>query len=195
MVDEYLITGRNPLKYVFVCFAHLYLAAKNPFGLELLATFCLGGNFQCFKMNLSMNTNILIRNHPEASKTLTRKNLLWNVPNIWDCIHHGICWGYWQISKDAVRYVSRSKVSSFHLTTSSPLRGPRCGVWSERAHIISEEGKAVRLNRRLRVFHLTQTSVKSFHRMNGDHIPFTPNGRRKKACQEGGKNWKLSPRS
>lgn len=42
-------------------------------------------------------------------------------------------------------------------------------------------------------FHPIQPSVKSSHKMNGDFILSTPNGHRKKAFQEGEKDWKLFP--
>lgn len=148
-----------------IYFAHLHPAAKNSLGLQPWATFCLHGNFQCFKRNHSMNTNILIRNHPEPSKTLTRKNLLWSLPNIQDLIHHGICWGYWQISENAVRDISKNKVSSFHLTVLSHLEGPRYRAWCEGAPVISEKGKRYQAEYGYIgywVFHLTQPLVKFF---------------------------------
>lgn len=140
-----------------------------------------------------MNTNILIRSHPEGSKSLTRKDLLWNVPNIRDLIHHGICWGYWQTSEDAVRDVSRNKVSSFHLKSSGGTQ-----IWGLEwmsSHYLWRRKTPSGWIWSYWAFHLTQPLVKIFRRKNGDCILFTSNGHRKKVCQKGGKDWKLSPGS
>ena len=76
MVDVCLSTGvflflKKELffKKLFICFAFLHSEAENP-GVEPLATIGLNANFQCFKMNLSMNTNGLERELPEVRKPM-----------------------------------------------------------------------------------------------------------------------------
>lgn len=155
-------------------------------GQSPLASLCMGANFQCFKMTLSTNPDVLMRNYPEASKTLTGKK------SALKCAKQSGSYSSRDVLRlstapeDAAQKVLRNMVASHRL--SSP-EGPRGRASSEGAHIVPEEEekeKSIGLLMRLQVFHPIKPRVKSFHRIGGDIILLSPDGPGGKACQEGG---------